>query len=570
MKKLRWQLLIIFLTGLVVGILLLGEQPTPDTPVVAPEPVKGGIYTEALVGSLMRLNPLLSFYNPPDRDISRLIFSGLVKFDGKGIPEVDLAESMGSSKDGTLYNFKLRKDATWHDGQPVTADDVVFTVDLLRKGGSAIPQDLQDFWKDVELVKLSDDTLQFRLPEPFSPFLDYLTFGILPKHLLDGQTLDEMINSPFNLQPVGTGPYRFEQLVVEDGEIKGVALAAFDGYYGSKPYIDEVVFRYYPDSASVLQAYQDGQVQGIGQVSSDILSAVLAEPQLAVYTAREPELSMVMLNVKSQDAPFLEDAKVRKALMEGLNRQWIVDRLLQGQAVVADGPILPGTWAYYDGIKHEAFDPEAARGLLKDAGYVLAEEGDLVRKKDDVALRLTLLYPDDDLHKSVAEYIRDRWKELGVQVEVEPVAYENLVRDRLDQRDFQAALVDLNLSRSPDPDPYPFWDQAQATGGQNYSQWGQRVASEYLEQARVTANVSERARLYRNFQIIFNQELPALPLYYPVYTYAVDREVQGVRMGPLFDTSDRFANLTEWFLASSANRSKSESANMPADNNPKP
>jgi peptide/nickel transport system substrate-binding protein len=122
------------------------------------------------------------------------------------------------------------------------------------------------------------------------------------------------------------------------------------------------------------------------------------------------------------------------------------------------------------------------------------------------------------------------------------------VNDYLSPRQYQAALVDLNLARSPDPDPYPFWHQEQATGGQNYSQWNDRQASEYLEQARITTDITERARLYRNFQVRFAQELPALPLYYPVYTYAVSIEVQGVRIGSLFDTSNRFDTITSWFL----------------------
>lgn len=564
MKKLRWQLLIIFLTGLVVGILLLGEQPeTFITPPVetSPEPVTGGIYTEALVGSLIRLNPLLSFNNAPDRDINRLVFSGLIRFDGKGIAQVDLAKSMGVSMDGTLYNFVLRDDAFWHDGEPVTADDVVFTVDLLRQGGAAIPADLQEFWQAIECVKLSDDTLQFRLPEPFAPFPDYLAFGILPRHLLDGQTLEEMIDSPFNLAPIGSGPYRFDSLLLDNGVIQGVVLAANETYYGTAPYIQQVVFRYYPDSGSALQAYRNGQVQGISNITQDVLTAALAEPNLGIYTARQPLLSMVMFNLKNQEAPFLQEAKVRRALLKGLNRQWIVDRILLGQAVVADGPILPGTWAYYDDLAVETYDLEAAKTLLKEAGFILAADGDVVRKNNqDVSLTFTLIHPDDEPHTQIAEYIRSSWARLGVLVQLEAVPYDALVRENLEQRDFQAALVDLNLSRTPDPDPYPFWDQAQTVNGQNYTQWESRIASDFLEQARVSANILDRARLYRSFQMIFVRELPALPLYYPMYTYAVDRNVRGVRSGPLFDTSDRFANVNEWFLASEQNRPQSANA----------
>ena len=565
MKKLRWQLLIIFFTGLVVGILLLGEQPKPVSTVASPEPVKGGVYTEALVGSLLRLNPLLSIYNPADQDVSRLLFNGLVRFDSTGGPQADLAETYGFSQDGTLYNVTLRKDAKWHDGEPVIADDVIYTIELIRQGAGIIPQDVQDFWKDVEVVKLGDDMLQFRLPGAFAPFLDYLSFGVLPSHLLAGQTLEQLIDSPFNLQPVGTGPYRFNQLVVEDGQIKGVSLVANENYYGSRPYIDEIVFRYYPDSAAALQAYRDGQVQGLGVVTADILPQVLAEPGLSVYTARRPELSMVMFNLNTPDAGFFKDVKVRRALLLGLNRQWIVDHIIMGQAAIADGPILPGTWAYYEGLKREAYDPEAAVALLKEAGYVLAEEGDVVRKKGDVALRFTLSYPDSEQTRQVAEYLRDQWAALGAQVELEGLTYDQLIGERLDPRSYQAALVDMNLTQSPDPDPYPFWDQAQVVVGQNYTQWDHRVASEYLEQARITVNMTERARLYRNFQIIFTQELPALTLYYPMYTYAVSRDVQGVRVGPLFDEADRFAGVTAWFLTS---QQKVGSASAPATQSP--
>lgn len=555
MKKLRWQLLIIFLTGLVVGILLLGEQPQPTKPLSSsPEPVKGGVYTEALVGSLLRLNPLINTYNAPDREVSRLIFSGLIRFDGSGAPVPDLAESWGFSQDGTVYTFTLRKNAKWHDGKPITADDVVFTVDLLRKGGDAIPADLQDFWKDIEAVRLSDQVVQFRLPEAFAPFPDYLAFGILPKHVLGGKTIDQIVDLNFNIEPVGSGPFNFDHLITENGVIKGVVLAAFKDYYGQKPYIDEMVFRYYPDSLTALQAYRDGQVQGLGSVTPEILPTVLQEPNLQLYSMRKPELTMVMFNLKSQEAGFLQDAKVRRAFLLGLNRQGLIDRFLDGQAIVADGPILPGTWAYYNGLKRIGYDPDAAMALLKDAGYVLPSDSDVVRKKGDVALRLQLSYPDDEHHRVIAEAIKANWVDLGVEVTLEPVPYDSLLKDRLDQRDYQAVLVDLNMSRSPDPDPYPFWDQGQASGGQNYTQWDNRVASEYLEQARVTVNMQERAKFYRNFQILFTQELPALPLYYPVYTYAVDRDLQGVRVGPLFDTADRFTNVTEWFLAGQTKR----------------
>ncbi len=549
MKKLRWQLLIIFLTGLVVGVLLLVEQP--EAPTLVSEPVEGGTYTEALIGAPQRLNPLLDYYNQVDRDVDRLIFSGLIKFDDRAVPQPDLVESWGISKDGTVYNFELRSNLKWHDGEPLTSEDVLFTIGLLQNGDPIIPEDLQDFWNDVEVNALSNTAIQFRLPEPFSPFLEYLTFGVLPQHLLGGKSLEEMIDDPFNLQPVGSGPFQLDRLIVEDDEITGIVLSSFQDYYLSKPFIEEFVFRYYPDSGSALTAYQEGLVQGLGIVPSEILQDILAEPDLSLHTGRSPQLSMVLLNLNNPKVPFLQEEPVRRALLMAINRQGLIDKYLAGQGIIADSPILPETWAYFDGISRVNYDPEGARRLLKEAGYVLSGEDNLVRQKEDVVLSFELIFPDEEFYYSLAEAIQQDWQAVNFQVSLKPVPYEDLVDVNLENREYDAALVDLNFASSPDPDPYPFWDQAQATGGQNYSQWDNRMASEYIEQGRITTDLTERARLYDNFQVIFSEELPSLPLYFPVYNYAIDSRIQGVRVGPLFDTPDRFLTVQDWFLVAS-------------------
>lgn len=546
MKKLRWQLIIIFLTGLVVGILLLGEQPAVQT--LAPEPVKGGVYTEALIGAPQRFNPLLDFYNAVDRDVDVLVYSGLVRFDSRGVPHPELAESWGISQDGETYNFALRSGVTWHDGEPFTADDVLFTIEMLREGEGLVPTDITEFWQEVEVKIFSDLTMQFVLPEPFSPFLDYLTFGVLPQHILGDRSFAEMVEDDYNLHPVGTGPYRFERVMVENGQISGVLLNVNESYYKKPAYIEQIVLKYYPDATAALEAYHQGIVQGIGLISLDILGDALAEPDMALYAMRKPELSMVIFNLNNPEVKFFQEADVRRALLMGLNRQWMINNILEGQAIIADGPILPDTWAFYPKTERVDFDRDAAIKLFRQAEYVVAGEENPVRTKEDVALRFELLYPDTELHARLAEAIQTNWAELDVEVTITPVPYEELVNVYLEDRLFQAVLVDLNLARTPDPDPYPFWDQAMATGGQNYSQWDDRVASEYIEQARVVADLGERERLYRNFQVIFGEELPALPLYYPVYNYGVEYGVQGVSVGPLYDSSDRFNTVTDWFL----------------------
>jgi peptide/nickel transport system substrate-binding protein len=546
MKRLRWQILVVGITLVVVGVLLVIQQPGEQ--IFVPQPTEGGVYTEGLVGSISRLNPMLDLQNPADRDVDRLLYSGLVRFDHRGVPIPDLAEAWGNTPDGTIYNFSIRGDAVWHDGEPVTVEDVVFTIDMLKSEASSYPQDVKDLWNEVEIKELDDKTIQFILPEPFAPFLDYATFPLLPEHLLADTSPEELADTDFNLAPVGTGPFKFDRLIVENGEITGIELSAFDDYYLAKPFIEKVVFHYFDTASAALAAYQQGEVLSVSRLTPDVLPEALGDSNLFVYTGRLPRMSLVFLNLKNPEVDFLQDPAVRRAMMLGTNRQYIVDKLLGGQGIVADGPVFPGTWAYYDGVEHVDYDSNAAENLLRENGYIIPAAGGNVRQKDGKALELTLLYPDDEQHLAIAEALKKNWDEIGFSVTLEAVPYDDLINTNLESRSFEAALADLNLTLTPDPDPYPFWHQSEATGGQNYSQWDDRTASEYIEQARVTTDLDTRARLYRNFQVVFDKELPSLPLYFPVYSFGVSDQVSGVQVPPLFDFSDRFSNITQWYM----------------------
>ena len=440
MRRIRWQLLIAVGGLLLIVALLL--QPTPETGAPELQPQKGGSYIEALVGQSVRLNPMLDFGNQVDRDIDRLLYSGLVRFDSRGIPQPEIAERWAVSADATLYTFTLRPDARWHDGVPVSSDDVIYTFSKMQDEDFPGPPELREIWSEINIIRLDDRNVQFQLPEPFAPFMDYLAVGLLPDHLLRGVSAGELVDHPFNLAPVGTGPYKFDHFITEDGSVVGVSLSAHAEHSPQPPYLERVEFRFYPDGELAWAAYEQGQVQGLGRVESSIFDQALAAENLNLYSARLPVTSLIYFNTQHPEHTFLADKRVRQALLYALNRQYLVDRALGGQGLPLTGPVLPATWAYTDSGLKPAYDPQQAAALLETAGWELptgATPGseEYVRTKDDQSLTFELVHPEDAEGTLVAGLVRDYWAAVGARVTLVPAESEALLEDYLEPRDVQ-------------------------------------------------------------------------------------------------------------------------------------
>ena len=551
MKKFRWQIIIAVLALAAVALLLLEQSQVGDTITQLIEPATGGVYVEGVVGEPIRFNPLLDKYNQPDQDIDRLVFSRLIRFDSWGNPQPELAESFGVAVTGDIFNIVMRENAVWHDGTPVTTADVLFTIDLMRNAEMPVSADLVNLWNSVEVVAFDALHLQFRLSEPYAPFIDYLSFGILPKHIFEGMSPQEIINDPTNLLPVGSGPYMVDELLTDNGQVTGVVLKSFEDYYMGEPYIEQVVIRYFDTSEAAFEAYQRGEILGISNVSPELLDQVLAEPDLNIFSVRVPEMTMVLFNLGESGPPFLQNSSLRQAMLMAINRPWMVDKALDGQAIISHSPIMVGSWAYFDNVEKYDYSPEEAIKLLRAQGFGLPEEGSLVREKDGERLIFDLIYPDTTFHTQIAEMIRVYWAGIGIQANLVAVPENQITSDYLATHNYDVALVDLDLSDTPDPDPYQFWHQAMIQDGQNYTQWDDQRASEYLEGARITPNQFERTRLYKSFQIHFSRELPALPLFCSVYNYAISNQVVGVQVGAVSNPSDRFDQIYSWSLESS-------------------
>jgi len=544
-RRIGWQVLLVGI-GFLVAAAVLGYMATTYTTEFRPAP--GGTYVESVGGYPQSLNPLLSSYNDADGDVVALVFTGLTRMNMHGEIEPDLAAGWDIDPQGITYTFRLNRNVVWHDGYPFTAQDVIFTTELLQDPDYPGPADIGQLWRSVSVSALDDYTVRFVLKEPFAPFLDYTTMGILPEHRLEGVNAADLAQSSFSREPIGTGPFRVADTELEEGHISAVTLKRFPRFYGRGSYLENVVLRFYPTPRAAFEAYQDGIAEGVARIPVDLLPDAFAESGLRLYSAPTSEMSMIYFNELITDTLPFNDTRVRQALYTGLDRQALVDDVLMGQAVLPDTPLLPGTWAYtVEGVPTYPHDNDRALALFAEAGWHRRALTDTLRNAEGTPLAFSLVAANDPQELAVARAVAEQWQTLGVSVTVEAVPAAALT-GVLESRAYQAALARLLLPG--DPDPYPLWHETQALPGQgqNYAGFQNRRISEVIEQGRITVRRDERMALYREFQQLFMQELPALPLYVPVYTYAMDARVNGGQIGPLMKPADRFLTLSDWYV----------------------
>jgi peptide/nickel transport system substrate-binding protein len=542
-RHIAWQA-VLALLGIALVLLVL-FQTVSTTVTTVSVPALGGTYIEGFLGFSDVINPILAPVvvqaNPVDQDLVSLIFNGLTTLDATGQVSPSLAIDWDVSDDGTVYEFRLRRDVVWHDGAPFTAADVAFTVQAMQDPNYKGPASLGELWRSVQVETPDDYTVRFRLEEPLPSFMYYTTIGLLPAHLLGDVSASDLPKDGFSTEhPVGTGMFKVESVSPDR-----VVLAANPDFWGPKPYLDRVEFWFFGDWDGLLTDYSRGEIQGFHPPSPQDLSELAPMPDLQLYSAQSAGYDIIYLNLKRDTVPFFQEREVRQALLYALDRQSLISRVLDGQGLVADSPILPMNWAYDPAVRHYGYDPERAIGLLDAAGW-MDSNGDRIRDHEGVTMTFSLLVRDDPVTVEMAEAIAGQWRAVGVDAEVQPVDGAQLPNDVRD-RNFDAVLAEVALAA--DPDPYPLWHSTQSEApGQNYSGFANEDADLIMEEGRATTDLEKRADLYHTFQQIFGEEVPSLLIYYPVYTYAVDAQVHDVQLSPLLHASDRFRNIQEWYV----------------------
>lgn len=537
-RFIRWRQVALILASILV---LLSLWYITSLPVKEVRADYGGTFVEGVAGRPGAINPLLSQFNDVDRDLAALIFPGLTRLNERGEITADLAERWGISLDGRSYTFYLRPRVVWHDGTPFNADDVLFTVDVLKSPDFPGVRELASLWKNVSATKVDDLTVTLTLKSPYSPFLAHTSLGILPSHILSKTPVKGLKDSTFNTSPVGAGPFRFKEATAER-----VIMESNPAYFGGRPYLSAIEVRFFPDYSSALSALERREIHGLlprKWLSEEEMNRLTENDKVNLYVSQRTSYTILFLNLKF---PLFKDKTVRQALLYGLDRERLVGSALGGQGMVAQSPIAPGTWAHEGSIKRYEFNQEKARALLDEAGWRQAE-GSMVREKDGTQFRFSLLTNDDKSRIAVGEEIVRQWRRLGIRPELSASGPTRLFRDFLIPRSYQAVLYGLDVG--PDPDPYPVWHSSQITEtGFNFASFSHEKADALLENARQTVSLAGRAKLYGEFQAIFADEVPSILLYYPTYTYAVDTAVKGVNVGVLFEASSRFAGMKDWYL----------------------
>jgi peptide/nickel transport system substrate-binding protein len=529
---------------------------TDETPSETPSTAALPTFREALIGDVQRLNPLMRGINPAEDAITSLIFEGLTTTNAFGEPRPALASEWVIASNRIEYVFKLREDILWHDGTPFTASDVAFTMDLLRSPNFPGDPNVAAFWRTVETQVLGDHLIRFRLTQPLSSFLDALRIGIVPEHALQGTTAATLLTHPFNLSPIGTGPYQIEAVRSTEDQVQVVDLRMSQNYRqrsgGQDGFaIERMRFQVYPNTEEAVADFNSGQVDGIVAPTSDTRPQLLSIPQASIHSELQSTLGVMIFNWRlpgedEEPNPYRE-IRVRRALTLAIDREAIVQRNLTGLAATAHNPLMPGVWAYDPDIRIPTPDISEAQRLLENAGITPVEEGN-EDGTGRIWLRPTLLVPDDPTLVQLAEEFAIQWSEIGVEATVEPED-EATYRQRLQDGRFDLAIVELSLGKSADPDVYSFWHQGQFPDGENYGAVDDRRISETLERARRDPFGLNRIEHYEQFQQEFVDRAIAIPLYYPLFTYVVSDRVEGVQLGFIGDASDRFRTLQDWSIA---------------------
>lgn len=510
-------------------------------------PAPGGEIVEGVIGTPRFINPVLAL-SDADRDLTTLVYSGLMRAtpDGRLVP--DLAERAVVSEDGLTYTFTIRDGATFHNGKPVTAHDVVFTINLAQNPDVKSPKRAN--WEGVRVEALDDRTVQFTLAQTYVPFLENTTIGILPEHRWKDIPPEQLIFTTYNTEPVGAGPFQFVRAKRDSAGIpESYELKRFDAYTLGAPYLETIRLQFYPNEKTLLESFKKGRVENINSIGPEHL-AEITDGDTTIHTAPLPRIFGVFFN--QDEAPLFTENTIRQALNLAVDRAYIVDEVLGGYGTSADGPLpteLVQSVFGSNTTSHAVPEPDYARArtLLENAGWELDDETGIRTDEDGAVLRFTLTTSSTPELKRVAEILKEEWAKIGVSTELTFYETGTLNQEIIRPRNYQALLFGQIIGR--DLDPFAFWHSSQRNDpGLNIALYANITADNALEKIRTTFDQRQRATHYQTFEEEVLSDVPAVFLYTPEFIYLTDEKLKGVSEGTVTTPAERFLNVHEWHI----------------------
>ncbi|MFH1401360.1 MAG: ABC transporter substrate-binding protein [Parcubacteria group bacterium] len=377
-------------------------------------PAEGGIFTEGAVGQPRFINPIYVSSNDIDRDLMELILSGIMKYDESGKLVYDLAKDIKIENDGKTYRVFLKDNVLWHDSglrsqiKKLTADDVIFTIKTIQNQDYKSP--LRVNWLGVEIEKINDFEIIFLLKNSYAAFLENLTFKILPSHIWQKISVQNFPLSDYNLKPVGSGPYQFKSMSRDgSGHVNSLVLKVNKNYYGEKPYLQEIRFKFFDNEKDLVASANNRQISGLS-FSAVENGALLKEQSFKLYSFSMPRYFAIFFN--TTDSKILSNLKVRQALNLGTDKNDLIKKILSSQAEIVDSPILPDIYGFKAPAEIYPFDKKKAESLLDEAGFEETENGireKIVKKEPAFSFKSTLRVGSSgtevrELQKCLAKY----------------------------------------------------------------------------------------------------------------------------------------------------------------------
>lgn len=505
-------------------------------------PDYGGSITEGIVGSPRFINPILAI-SDADRDLTSLVYSGLMKATSDGGLHPDLAEEYSISEDGLTYTFILKKTAVFHDGTPVTADDIEFTVQKAQDAFLKSPR--RSNWDGVKVEKIDEHTVRFVLKQAYSPFIQNTTLGILPKHIWKNVDTESFPFSTFNTKPVGSGPYSVDSFATNaSGLPTTYTLHSFKKYSLGRPYIDTLVLKFYTNEKNLLDGFENGDIESVNSISPQNV-ALLSTNNSRTITQPLPRVFGVFFN--QNENPVLVNKEVRVALDRVLDKNQIIQEVLVGYGQALNGPLHTNTTDPTETTPEERLGD--ARAILEKAGWVFNDQGVYEKKtgKDTEILSFSISTSDAPELKALAQNIQTRWQQLGARVEVKIFEVGDLNQNIIRPRKYDSLLFGEVLGR--DLDVYPFWHSSQRSDpGLNIALYANPKTDKLLEDYRKTTDDAVKKKYLSSFETEIKDDTPAVFLYAPYFIYITPTRVKNITLGQLTISGERFLNVHEWYI----------------------